>query len=95
MPNRDDVLYFLDEVDFPASKDELVEAAGARGAPAQVLKALRAMPPVDYGNREQVARSARTDEDAVPAAERSARLRGHKHERIALGLRDQEQGRPG
>lgn len=90
MPNKDDVLYFLDEVDFPASKDELIEAAGARGAPAQVLKALRAMPPVDYGNREEVARSARTDEDAVPPAQRSALLRGHKHERIALVLRDQK-----
>ena len=51
MASRDDVLHFLDEVD-PASKDQLVEAAGERGAPEAVPTALRAMPPVDDGNRQ-------------------------------------------
>ncbi|MFI5976112.1 DUF2795 domain-containing protein [Streptomyces sp. NPDC051452] len=41
-----DVLEALQDVDFPASKDELV-------------KALRAIPLDEYGNRDEVARSVR------------------------------------
>ena len=45
-------------MDFPAGKDELVRAAGARG---EVIQALRAIPPEECANREEVARSVPKD----------------------------------
>ena len=44
----DEVLHVLRDVDFPATKDDLVEAARAAGASEEVLRALRAVPPVEY-----------------------------------------------
>lgn len=55
----------LRDVDFPASKDELIRAAQAAGASDDLIAALRAIPPVEYANREEVARSVPVD----PAAE--------------------------
>lgn len=55
-----DMILYLGAVDFPASKDDLVHAAQDAGAPEDVLKALRAMPPVEYGDKYEVLRSART-----------------------------------
>lgn len=57
-----EVLAALDDVDFPADKDELVRAAS--GASAQVRSALRGIPPDQYANREEVARSVRVDPDS-------------------------------
>jgi Protein of unknown function (DUF2795) len=61
MTSIQDVLASLEDATFPASKDELVATAERAGAPEGVVKALRAMPPVDYANRDEVARSAHTD----------------------------------
>jgi hypothetical protein len=55
------VVEYLTNVDFPASRDALVQAAEQDGAPEDVVKALRAMPPVDYGNKDEVMRSAHTE----------------------------------
>jgi hypothetical protein len=79
-----EVLGFLEATDFPATRDEIVQEAGREGAPPEVLKALRGMPPVDYRNRDEVARSAKTDLIDLTDAERAARARDHKHERIAM-----------
>ena len=38
-------------VDFPASKEELIRAAQAAGVSEEVIRALRALPPVEYANR--------------------------------------------
>jgi hypothetical protein len=57
----EDVVEYLTNVDFPASRDALVQAAEQDGAPEDVVKALRAMPPVDYGNKDEVMRSAHTE----------------------------------
>lgn len=54
-----DVLNALQDVDFPAGKEELVQAAENAGAPEEVVKALRAIPPDEYGNRDEVARPVR------------------------------------
>jgi hypothetical protein len=64
------VLDYLKDVDYPADKDTLVRAAERSGAPAEVLRSLRAIPPVDYRSRAEVVRSVRVD----PAPGRSARL---------------------
>ncbi|MFF2202263.1 DUF2795 domain-containing protein [Streptomyces sp. NPDC058145] len=55
------MLETLQDVDFPAGKEELVQAAENAAAPDEVVKALRAIPPDEYGNRDEVARSARVD----------------------------------
>ncbi|MFD7708693.1 DUF2795 domain-containing protein [Streptomyces sp. NPDC059785] len=57
-----EVVDALEDVDFPASRDELVEAARrSGGGSAEVVAALRAIPPDEYANREEVARSVRVD----------------------------------
>ncbi|MET7766730.1 DUF2795 domain-containing protein [Streptomyces sp. NPDC005336] len=59
-----EVLDALRDVDFPAGKDELVSAAKKAGASEEVVKALRGIPPEEYANREEVARSVRVDPDS-------------------------------
>ena len=61
-----EVLDALAQVDFPAGKDDLLSAAEAAGASGEVLKALRGIPPEEYANRDEVARSVRVD----PASDR-------------------------
>jgi hypothetical protein len=56
-----EVLDALGEVDFPAGKDDMLEAARAAGASEEVQKALRGIPPDEYANRDEVARSVRLD----------------------------------
>ncbi len=55
-----DVLAHLGEVDYPADKDALLAAAQRHGAPDEVLRALRTVPPgVDYAHADEVVRSLR------------------------------------
>ena len=54
----------LSAVDFPASKEQLVDHAQAEGAGEGTLRALRAMPPADYENLTEVIRSVPVDDDA-------------------------------
>jgi hypothetical protein len=51
---------YLKTVDFPARRDEIVQAARKLSAPEGVIAALQAMPPVEYGNKDEVHRSAHT-----------------------------------
>ncbi|MFF4016157.1 DUF2795 domain-containing protein [Streptomyces sp. NPDC001843] len=59
-----EVLGTLRDVGFPAGKDELLTAARSAGASDEVLKALRGIPPEQYGSPEDVARSVRVDPDS-------------------------------
>jgi hypothetical protein len=83
MVTSEEVLEYLDAADFPATKDELVAEAEREGAPAEVLKALRGMPPVDYANKQEVFRSAKTDIAELSPAEKAERARDKTHQRIA------------
>ncbi|WP_082403527.1 DUF2795 domain-containing protein [Saccharothrix sp. NRRL B-16348] len=56
----------LNEVDFPASKDELVQAAQAWGDEV-TARALRAIPPADYANLTEVVGSVRFEDDTTRA----------------------------
>lgn len=57
-----EVVDALKDVDFPATKEELVEAARRTGgASKEVVAALRAIPPDEYANKDEVARSVRVD----------------------------------
>lgn len=60
-----EVLGALSDVDFPADKDDLLRAARDAGASHEVITALRGIPPEEYTNRRDVARSVRVD----PAAD--------------------------
>ncbi|MFF5173411.1 DUF2795 domain-containing protein [Micromonospora sp. NPDC000089] len=87
MASYTDVLRYLSSLDFPAGKDDVVREAEREGAPPDVLKALRALPPVDYANGNQVARSAGID--AAPElspAHRAAQARD-RHPRVSQHLR--------
>ena len=59
--DADAVKAALVDADYPATKDELVRCAEAAGANEATIKALRAMPPVDYRNVDEVLRSADFD----------------------------------
>ncbi len=58
----------LAEVDYPASKDELVDSAQRAGADEQTVQALRAMPPVDYGSFDEVSGSVPMEHDKSEAS---------------------------
>ncbi|RJK96407.1 DUF2795 domain-containing protein [Vallicoccus soli] len=58
MATYEDVIGHLGEVDFPADKDAIIEGAVKGGAPDDVVRALRALPPVEYASGQEVARSA-------------------------------------
>lgn len=60
----DDVLGALQNVDFPADKTQLLEAARSAGASGEVMSALRGIPPETYTNRDDIVRSVRTDPDS-------------------------------
>ncbi|MGY1618841.1 DUF2795 domain-containing protein [Geodermatophilus sp. SYSU D00691] len=68
----DDVLQYLQDVDYPAGKEALVAAAERSGAPEGVVRSLRAIPPVDYRSRAEVVRSVAVDPGAGRPASREA-----------------------
>ena len=54
----------LADVDYPATKDDLLAAARRNNADGDVERALRAVPPEEYRNLEEVLRSTGTDDEA-------------------------------
>ncbi|MFC3502281.1 DUF2795 domain-containing protein [Micromonospora krabiensis] len=85
MASYADVLQYLSSLDFPAGKDDVIREAEREGAPPDVLRALRKLPPVDYANGAEVARSAGIDaapelspsQRAAQARERRPRVSQH------------------
>lgn len=59
-----EILSTLGDVDYPAGKDELIEAAKRGGGSEEVLTALRGIPAEQYANGDEVARSVRTEPDS-------------------------------
>lgn len=87
MVSDSEVLRYLSGLDYPAAKDDVLREAEREGAPDDVLRALRALPPVDYANGNEVTRSARIDPaPEQTASERAARARD-PHQRVAQHLR--------
>ncbi|WP_320066210.1 DUF2795 domain-containing protein [Micromonospora sp. RTGN7] len=87
MATYDDVLRYLSRLDYPAGKADVLREAEREDAPPEVLRALRALPPVDYANGNEVARSARIE--AAPEVGRSQRAAQARepHTRVAQHLR--------
>ena len=87
MASYADVLQYLSSLDYPAEKDDVVREAEREGAPPDVLKALRALPPVDYANGTEVARSAKIEAaPEVDATQRNLQAR-ERHTRVSQHLR--------
>jgi hypothetical protein len=88
----DEVVHTLRDVDFPATRDELIRAAQAAGAPDEVLRALRALPPVEYRNRDEVGRSVPADLAAglgfSPGQRNEAIREAHHPQRFSAYSRD-------
>ncbi len=59
--SRGDLEQALINVDFPASKEDILDGAHAQSASDDVMRALRSLQPVDYENADQVIRSVHTD----------------------------------
>jgi hypothetical protein len=87
MASYADVLQYLSSLDYPAGKDDVVREAEREGAPPDVLRALRALPPVDYANGNEVARSAGIDAaPEIGRSQRAAQAR-ERHQRVSQHLR--------
>ena len=83
------VLAYLEDVDYPADKNTLLAAAERRGAPEAVLRSIRAVPPVDYRSQAEVARSVETDPAAGRSGSRAAeQARAEAPPRLAEHLRE-------
>jgi len=59
--DRQSVKQALSSADFPADKDALVEHAQRNSSDEEVLRALRALPPVQYANVGEVLSSVTMD----------------------------------
>ena len=61
----DDVFGPLNDLDYPAAKDDIVRHAEQRRAPDDVLKVVRALPLGEYASRAELARSLDTVESSA------------------------------
>lgn len=89
----DRVEELLLEVDYPANKETLLGEAQRRGADADALGALRGLPPVDYGSREEVLRSidvSAAEQAGQTMAEKGRQGRDDAHREVAEHMRDVE-----
>ena len=81
----------LENLDFPASKDQILAAATDAGADDETLRALRALPPADYRNLAEVIRSAALDPawlDGQTPSEKALRARQHDKYGVAEHMRE-------
>lgn len=87
----DRVRDLLVDVDYPANKDRLLDAARRRRPDEEALKALRAIPPVDYRNEAEVLSSIDrhpADSDMDIARDEPGRHREHTHRGLAQHMKD-------
>jgi hypothetical protein len=61
----EDVFEPLNDLDYPAAKEDVVRHAESRGASEDVLRALRALPLGDYAGPEELGRSLDTVESGA------------------------------
>ncbi len=68
----------LSEADFPAEEAGLVSCAAESGADEDTVRAVKAIPPVEYADLAEVPQSVSLD-DGRTDAERAAQSRDHAH----------------
>lgn len=92
-----DVAAALDDLDFPASKDDVVDHVRRRQAPAAVQRLLRGLPVETYANMSEIRRAAPPDpavDEELSPSQQAAKARGRRDPhrgRVAEHLRDVEQ----
>jgi uncharacterized phage protein gp47/JayE len=88
MVSGTEVLGYLSALDYPAGKEDIMREARRADAPREVLRALAALPAVQYRDGAEVARSAGTDvaPEETPASV-AAKNRDRRHQRVARHLR--------
>lgn len=64
-PTREQIGKALEALNYPASKEDVVEHAARQGAEEPVLGLLRALPVAIYGDREQVLAAVPFDQGSV------------------------------
>ena len=62
--NPDEAQQYLDGVEYPASKEEVISAAEGNGAPESVIEAIGSLPTPEFASAEDVVADLR----AVPGA---------------------------
>jgi hypothetical protein len=84
----------LDDMDFPAGKDDIVAHAARHTDRAEVVRLLRGLPLGTYDNLVQVRRSIRVDPAAYEgqtASQKVDQVRSRHSRQIAEHLRDRDQ----
>ena len=62
--NPDDAQQYLEGVEYPANKEEIISAAEDNGAPESVIEAIGSLPTPEFASAEDVVADLR----AVPGA---------------------------
>lgn len=79
----------LNDVDFPANKEDIIDAADRNRCDDETLRALRAIPPETYANAAQVTASVTiADERDVDDADKAAARRMHTQPGRAESAKD-------
>ena len=88
--NLDDIRGVLNDLGFPASKEQIVEhARGRSGARSDAARALAAMPVGDYANLAEVLRSVPAQPSPeLSETERVYQHRHHRHADLAENMRE-------
>lgn len=84
----------LNDMDFPAGKDDIVAHATRHTDRAEVVRLLRELPLGTYDNLVQVRRSVRVDpaaDEGQTTSQKVDQVRSHHSRRIAEHLRDRDQ----
>jgi hypothetical protein len=89
---NDDIRRALAAADFPATKEQLLDAAADAGADQPVLDAVRALPVADYENVDEVLRSVETVDATAPPGQQGpgTAKRDHPHTGLAQHMRSEE-----
>lgn len=90
-PLTDKVGNALIDADYPADKQALLDYAERTGSDPDVLSALRGLPPVEYGSRDEVLRSIDADPGDLAgqtATEQGRQAMGQAESPLAEHLRE-------
>lgn len=84
----------LNDVDYPADKDALLEAAARNGCDDDTARALRAIPPETYANLSEVMASVTLGDDDLTEAEKAEAHRVHTKPGLAQSAKDVSPANP-
>ena len=84
----------LNDVDYPADKDALLDAAARNGCDDETSRALRAIPPEIYANPSEVMASVTLGDDGLSDAEKAEAHRVHTKPGLAQSAKDIQPASP-